>query len=129
MSTTLGGQRHEIPHRRFGSSHLGLALEVKRQDVFSTPRLALTHQEDAVARRAAGQHQLSRFEAGQRPVEPLTLAERVLHRLDRRHVREQEGPWAEERSHDPFKVVRKDVAQTSLHMNNYGSDLRTTFRV
>lgn len=78
------------------SSHLGFSLEVEGEDVFSAPRFALTDQKDAVARRASSQHQLSGFEAGQRAVEPLTLAERVLHRLNRRHVREEERPWVEE---------------------------------
>ncbi|KAF3845880.1 hypothetical protein F7725_002958 [Dissostichus mawsoni] len=72
-------------------THLGLALEVKGEDVLSAPRLALPHQEHAVARWSSRQHQLSRFEAGQRAVEPLTLAERVLHRLRSDHIREQEG--------------------------------------
>lgn len=70
---------------------LGFALEVEGEDVFSAPRLALADQKHAVARRAAGQHQLSSFEAGQRAVEPLALAERVFHRLCRRGLREQEG--------------------------------------
>lgn len=73
-------------------SHLGLALEVKGEDVLSTPCFALADQEDAVARRAAGQHQLSSFETGQRAVEPLTLAERVFNRLCSGRLREQEGP-------------------------------------
>lgn len=72
-------------------SHLGLALEVEGEDVLSTPRLALPDQEHPVARRASSQNQLGRFEAGQGPVEPLALAERVLHGLGRAHVREQEG--------------------------------------
>lgn len=38
------------------SSHLGFSLEVESEDVFSAPRLALTDQEDAVARRASSQH-------------------------------------------------------------------------
>lgn len=44
-------------------SHLGLALEVKGEDIFSTSCLTLANQEDAVARCAARQHQLGSFEA------------------------------------------------------------------
>lgn len=35
---------------------LGFSLEVEGEDVFSAPRLALTDQKDAVARRASSQH-------------------------------------------------------------------------
>lgn len=73
--------------------HLGLSLEVEGEDVFSASRLALANQEDAVARRAAGQHQLGGFETGQSAVEPLALAERVFHRLGGGHIQEQEGAW------------------------------------
>lgn len=80
----------------YSQTHLGLALEVKGEDIFSAACLALANQEDAMARRASSQHQLSSFEAGQSAVKPLTLAEGVLHRLRRRHLREQEGPWTGE---------------------------------
>lgn len=43
--------------------HLGLALEVKGEDVLSAPCLTLANQEDAVACWATGQYKLSGFEA------------------------------------------------------------------
>ena len=88
-------------------THLGLALEVKGEDVFAAPRLALANQEDAVAGRASSQHQLSSFETGQGAVEPLALAERMLHSLGRGHLREQEGPWGTGRGTcDAFRFKR-----------------------
>lgn len=72
-------------------THLGFALEVKGEDILSAPGFALSDQEDAVARRASGQHQLCGFQTGEGAVEPLALAERMFRRLGHRGLGEQEG--------------------------------------
>src|SRR4029434_10975436 len=60
-------------------TRLGLALDVEGQDVFPAPRFTLPHQEHAVRGHAPGQDQLGGLQARQRPVEPLSLAQGVLH--------------------------------------------------
>lgn len=85
-------QRHKDSPPSASWTHLGLPLEVEGEDVLSPPCLALSDQEDAVARRASGQNQLGRLKTRQGAVEPLALAERVLHGLGGHRVREQERP-------------------------------------
>lgn len=67
-------------------SHLYLcsALEVEGEHVLAAPRLALPHQEDAVALQPPQLHQLSRFHAGDGPVEPGAGGQELLHLRPRR---------------------------------------------
>ena len=51
-------------------THLGLALEVESEDIFTPPRLTLTYQENPMGASASSQHQLGSLESREHPVEP-----------------------------------------------------------
>ena len=59
--------------------HLGLALEIKREDVLSPPRLTLPNQEGAVAGLAVLGHQLGGIHPGEGAVEPGVVLEMLVY--------------------------------------------------
>lgn len=64
--------------------YLGSALEVEGEHVLAAARLALPHQEHAVALQPPQLHQLSRLHTGDGPVEPGAGGEELLHLRPRR---------------------------------------------
>lgn len=58
--------------------YLGVALEVKGDDVVSAARLTLTHQEHSVALETSHLHQLGCLHARDGPVEPRVRGEEVI---------------------------------------------------
>ncbi len=72
--------------------YLCFALEVEGEDILPTPCLTLPHKEHSMAGHAARQHQLGCLKTGECAVEPLTLTQRMFHRVWNRTFREQERP-------------------------------------
>lgn len=72
--------------------YLCFALEVEGEDILHTPCLTLPHKEHSMAGHAARQYQLGCLKTGECAVEPLTLTQRMFHRVWNRTFREQERP-------------------------------------
>lgn len=83
----MGRQAHTVPGLQgegVGTAptcpvpYLGSALEVEREHILPTPRLALPHQEHAVGIRTLPLHQLGRLHSGDGAVEPGVAGQEVI---------------------------------------------------